>query len=200
MLLTFQPKLVTANNNPDKHIYANEQRISKETTSQYYENFFRYKHPIITPINMTHLHIFISNYFTYHINISKSLYKNQKDIFSSKCIPNLTPFQFISRIIKYTQIETSSLISAFFYILKLLKRNNMVITNNNSYNLLLVACVISIKFNEDVKCDNNYYAQIGGLKTEMFNKFEYEFCVLINFELFINDRQFEFFVNELFES
>ena len=149
---------------------------------------------------MTHLLIFISNYFTYHINISKSLYKHQRDMFSSKRIPNLTPLQFVSRIIKYTHIETPSLIAAFFYILKLLKRNNMCITVNNTYNLLLVACVISIKYNEDVKCDNNYYAQIGGLNTKVFNALEYEFWVLINFELFINDGQFKFFVNELFES
>ena len=163
--------------------------IDKQHSSQYYT--YNYNNSIL---------IFISNYFTYRINSSKSPYKHQQDIFSSSRIPNLTPLQFVSRIIKYTHIETASLIAAFFYILKLLKRNNMCITVNNTYNLLLVACVISIKYNEDVKCDNNYYAQIGGLNTKVFNALEYEFCVLINFELFIHDGQFKFFVNELFES
>ena len=47
----------------------------------------------------------------------------------------------------------------------------MYIIINNTYNLLLVVCVISIKYNEDVKCDNNYnyYTQIGGLNTKVFN-------------------------------
>jgi hypothetical protein len=149
--------------------------------------------------------LFISNYFSYQIRKTKSMnvhhHHHCKSVLHSKLVPNLTMHQFITRVIKYTHIDINSLLSAFYYVLLLLKRNNNIyITINNAYNLLLVASVLSIKYNEDVKYTNEYYAKIGGIQIKKFNKFEYEFITLINFDLFIHHETFECFINELLTS
>ena len=146
---------------------------------------------------MDHVVLCISNYFSYHIRQAQSRHVHRQSVLSSKLVPNLTIYQFITRVIKYTHIDIYSLLSAFYYVLLLLKRNNLFITINNAYNLLLVAAVLSIKYNEDVKYKNEYYAKIGGIQTTKFNKFEYEFVTLINFDLFIHHETFECFINEL---
>ena len=149
--------------------------------------------------------LFISNYFSYQIRKTKLMnvhhHHQCKSVLHSKLVPNLTIHQFITRVIKYTHIDIYSLLSAFYYVLLLLKRNNNIhITINNAYNLLLVASVLSIKYNEDVKYSNEYYAKIGGLQIKKFNKFEYEFITLINFDLFIHHETFQCFINELLTS
>lgn len=144
--------------------------------------------------------LLISDYFSYQIRKAKAMNVHQKNVFCSKLVPNLTMYQFITRVIKYTHIDVYSLLSAFYYVLLLLQRNNIFITINNAYNLLLVASVLSIKYNEDVKYTNEYYAKIGGIQIKKFNKLEYEFITLINFDLFIHHETFECFINELLTS
>ena len=49
---------------------------------------------------------------------------------------------------------------------------------------------MSLKYNEDEIYKNDYYSQIAGVSIYELKKMEYEFYILVNFNLYINESNF----------
>ena len=114
--------------------------------------------------------------------------KQKEDIFNTIQIPNIELFDYIIRIISYSNCEENTLISALIYIDRIAKIKK--ITKLNVYKLLFISILISLKYNEDEIYSNNYYSQIAGVSIEELSKLEYEYAILLNFNFFINDEIF----------
>jgi hypothetical protein len=114
--------------------------------------------------------------------------KQKEDIFNTIQIPNIELFDYIIRIISYSNCEENTLISALIYIDRIAKIKK--ITKLNVYKLLFINILISLKYNEDEIYSNNYYSQIAGVSIEELSKLEYEYAILLNFNFFINDEIF----------
>jgi hypothetical protein len=123
----------------------------------------------------------------------------QQDIFYSRKIPILSLEDYLKRIIKYSQIEASTLILSVIYIDKICQRKNYKICINNIHRLLLSSILISIKFNEDDFYKNAQYAKIGGISLQEINKLEYEFFTLIDFSLFTSLNKYKKYENYFYE-
>eukprot|EP00340_Litonotus_pictus_P001638 CAMPEP_0170513820 /NCGR_PEP_ID=MMETSP0209-20121228/375_1 /TAXON_ID=665100 ORGANISM="Litonotus pictus, Strain P1" /NCGR_SAMPLE_ID=MMETSP0209 /ASSEMBLY_ACC=CAM_ASM_000301 /LENGTH=113 /DNA_ID=CAMNT_0010797641 /DNA_START=119 /DNA_END=456 /DNA_ORIENTATION=- len=82
---------------------------------------------------------------------------------------------YLDRLVKYTQIEKSSLILAFMLLDKLKASEKRVIHTSTILKLLLTACVVSLKYNEDDIFLNSVYAKIGGVNLLTFNEMELVF-------------------------
>ncbi len=80
---------------------------------------------------------------------------------------------------KYTESENNTLIAAY----KLIEKENFVLGINNVYRLLLGAVVLAKKFLEDIKYDNSYYCNIGGISNQELNMIEYSLFTRIEFNL-----------------
>lgn len=50
---------------------------------------------------------------------------------------------------------------------------------------------MSIKYNEDEYYSNTFYAKVGGITLKEFNKLEYFFVNIIDFELYVDDESFQ---------
>ena len=87
--------------------------------------------------------------------------KQKEDIFNTIQIPNIELFDYIIRIISYSNCEENTLISALIYIDRIAKIKK--ITKLNVYKLLFISILISLKYNEDEIYSNNYYSQIAGV-------------------------------------
>ena len=122
--------------------------------------------------------------FNYNI-----LRKKNRDIFLNT-IPNITIEQYINRLYKYTKMEISSLILSIIYIDRFCRKNNYVLSYYSIYRLLLTACLLSIKYNEDIKIDMNYYSEIAGISADIIYNLEKTMFYLINFDLFVNDEDY----------
>ena len=112
--------------------------------------------------------------------------KASKDInepLYSKFIPVLSLEKYLIRIIKYTEVENNTLIVAFLYIIKLIKNENFILSINNIYHLLLGSVVLAKKVLEDLKYNNSYYCEIGGISLQEFNKIEFSLFVRLNYEV-----------------
>ena len=114
--------------------------------------------------------------------------KQKEDTFNTIQIPNIELFDYIIRIISYSNCEENTLISALIYIDRIAKIKK--ITKLNVYKLLFISILISLKYNEDEIYSNNYYSQIAGVSIEELSKLEYEYAILLNFNFFINDEIF----------
>ena len=47
--------------------------------------------------------------------------------------------------------------------------------------MVLTACTIAAKYNEDFFYKNSYYANVGGVKVNVLNNMEIEFLTMVNF-------------------
>ena len=100
-------------------------------------------------------------------NYKKILVKQSKMCFSSKSLPEISLYEYLIRIQKYSLVEKNTLILALIYIDRLCKIGKILLTNYNIYRILFSALILAIKYNEDKYFDNEYYSQIAGIKMEM---------------------------------
>ena len=114
--------------------------------------------------------------------------KQKEDIFDTNQIPNINLFDYIIRIISYSNCEENTLISALIFIDRIAKVKK--ITKLNVYKLLFTSILISLKYNEDEIYGNDYYSQIAGVSCSELSKMEYEYVILLNFNLFIDEEIF----------
>ena len=119
---------------------------------------------------------------------------NKKDIFLN-IIPNITLEQYLNRIFKYTKMEISSLIISIIYIDRFVAANKYVLSYYNIYRLLLTACLLSIKFNEDIQFNMKSYAEIAGIPVELLNQLEIVMFILIRFKLYVKEEDYITYFN-----
>ena len=175
----------TKNTMPTKDTYYNCNELENSTISLDLTN------QIITSISSNLEDLIIDN-----LNDIYKLYV-KSDIFFLNHIPQISIEDYIKRILKYTQMNISSLILAIIYIDKMCEKNSYILCFNNIHRLILSSCLLSIKFNEDITFHNDLYARISGESVENVNKLEYELYVLLNFSLFVDynyyEKYFEYF-------
>ena len=138
-------------------------------------------------INKDDIVNFISSEFDSIIHNNKLMKKKQSrginEPFYNKTIPALSLNKYLIRIIKYTECENNTLIVAYLYIIKLIQKENFVLGINNVYRLLLGAVVLAKKVLEDIKFDNSYYCDIGGISNNDLNLIEYNLFIRLNFNV-----------------
>ena len=132
--------------------------------------------------NMASIFFNLVDYNTRH-----KYHADKKDTLLSKRIPKLSIEDFLIRVVTYSKIELSTLLSMYIYAMRLITRNEFVLRYSNVYKLLLGACVLSVKFNEHKKFPFSYYAKIGGMTVSELSEVEFSIYTRLNFELFVNE-------------
>ncbi len=125
-------------------------------------------------------------------NYKEILLKQSKICFSANSIPNITLYEYLVRIQKYAVPEKNTLILSLIYIDRLCKLGNIVLNYYNIHRILFTAILLAIKYNEDEFFENNYYANIAGIKICELKVIEYNFFCICDFNLFVND---DIFIN-----
>ena len=94
-------------------------------------------------------------------------------------------------------MNISSLIMSIIYIDTFCEINRYVLSMNNIHRIILTACLLSIKFNEDININTKYYAEVAGIPVQDLNNLEFHFIVKIRFSLFVDyyiyQKYFEYF-------
>jgi hypothetical protein len=122
---------------------------------------------------------------------------NKKSPFCSKRIPIISITEYLQRFKKYTNIENSTLIIGLIYLDTICSRKNIILQENCIHRLLLICCVLAIKFNEDLIFDNEYYAKIGGISLKEINLLEYYAIKFLDFDLFFDEQIYNKYVHYL---
>ena len=108
------------------------------------------------------------------------------DIFYISHIPAISIEDYINRIYKNTKMNISSLILSVIYIDRFCELNGYILSFKNIHRILLTACLLSIKFNEDINVNTKYYASVAGIPVEDLNNLEFYFIVKLQFTLFVD--------------
>ena len=125
-------------------------------------------------------------------NYKEIIIKQSKMCFSANTIPNISLYEYIIRIQKYSLTEKNTLILSIIYIDRLCKIGNIVLTYYNIHRIIFTAVLLAIKYNEDEFYDNKYYAEIAGIKPCELLFLEYSFFCICNLNLYVSD---EIFIN-----
>ena len=119
------------------------------------------------------------------------------DIFYLGHLPGISLEDYIKRIYNSTKMNISTLIMSIIYIDRFCEYENYVISMNNIHKLLLSACLLSIKFNEDISISSKYYSEIAGIPVYDLNNLEFYLCVKLRFSLYVDynlyQKYFEYF-------
>ena len=57
--------------------------------------------------------------------------------------------------------------------------------------------MLAIKYNEDDYYSNKYYAKVGGINLDELNTLEYNFLILLDFDVFIDEETYEKYKEQL---
>ena len=151
-----------------------------------------------TNSSLSHEYTYINEKLIKRISIilEKVLYLNSnkfqktKSSFNCTFIPNISLYNYIYRIQKYSEMEDNTLILALIYIDRICC-NNFIINYYNIHKIILISIVFAIKYNEDNYYTNSYYSKIGGIKINEFNALEKEFVSIIDFQFYVKKSLFD---------
>ena len=127
---------------------------------------------------------------------------NNKNIslFLTDSIQTITINDYLQRLVKYTQVESSTLIAMLIYIDRICELNNFIINSYNVYKILFSSLIIAIKYNEDEYYDNKFYAKVGCLTLKEMNNLVINYLSLIDFKLYISEKVFDTYFENLIEA
>ena len=125
----------------------------------------------------------------------KNCNQTKKNIFYSKHMPNISIYDYLARIEKYTKLENSSLILTLIYIDRIYNKRDLDLNKFNAHKLLFTAILIAMKYNEDKIYDMECYAKIGGISNKELNNLEYNFLILIDYDLFVEKEEYQNYCN-----
>ena len=130
-------------------------------------------------------------------NYKEMVKKQNKQVFSANLVPNISIEDYLLRIQTYTNMEKSTLIISLIFIDRLCHIADVTLTYFNIHRILFTAVLISIKYNEDSFYENNYYADIAGVKLKELKLLEYTFISMVDFKLYVSNEIYEKYQNFL---
>ena len=119
------------------------------------------------------------------INENKKLISKDanKDLFYLSFIPPISLEDYIKRLMTYSKMDISTLIISIIYIDYFCDKNKYYLTPNNIFRILLSACLLSLKFNEDITVNDKEYAEIAAVSVEDLKNLEFYMYLKLHFSL-----------------
>ena len=117
--------------------------------------------------------------------------------FTTKKRPNISIYDFLKRLYKYSKVSENILILVLIYIDRLCRNRKICLNYFNIHKLIIASFVTAIKFNSDEYYSLEIYAKLGGISQKEIVSLEYEFIALLDFKLFVEEKLFSKYDNNL---
>ena len=132
----------------------------------------------------------------------QSKIKNDENLFLVKSFmtkkrPNISIYDFLTRLYKYSKVSENILILVLIYIDRLCHNRKICLNYFNIHKLILASFVTAIKFVSDEFYSLEFYSKLGGISQKEIILLEYEFIVLLDFKLFVDEKLYEKYENNL---
>ena len=165
-----------SNNTNDNSIVSKETEVNSSYESQT-SAMTDLKNQIINSISLSLNDIIQGN---------KEQGKNAKqDIFYLGFIPPISLNEYIDHLMKYSNMDISTLINAIIYIDRFCDNNNYYLTKNNIFRILLSTCLLSLKFNEDIIVNYKEYSEIAAVSVEDLKNLEFKMYLKLHYSLIV---------------
>ena len=118
---------------------------------------------------------------------------SKKNLFYSEEVQFNSIEEFVSKLMDYLKIESSTLIISYVSMKKFLRKNKNYLTLNNFSKLFLTSCYINAKYNEDQIYNESRYSKLCKLTIRELAILEDEYCRVIDFCLYVDDKLFNYY-------
>ncbi|EGR32036.1 hypothetical protein IMG5_098720 [Ichthyophthirius multifiliis] len=173
--------IIAQNNKAPSHSYNNE------SENQHNNSSLSFDFEIEKQINLQK----IVNYFEQTAQQQDLQQLTPHPTFSSQKLPSISTLDYLKRIQKFTDCSNVNFLLALIYVQRLKEEvGDQLLNSYTLLRLVLSACIIAMKYNNDQILNNEYYARIGGVKKPELAKLEKIFCELINFKLYVSEETF----------
>ncbi|KAI8348918.1 cyclin-domain-containing protein [Mortierella sp. GBAus27b] len=136
--------------------------------------------------DMTHLIIMIADMLgrlTAH-NDQIPLTSANLTRFHSRAPPQISVYDYLRRIVRYTSLERACLLVILIYIDRVCERvRTFTISSLTVHRFIIASVTLAAKAVCDSYCTNSHYARVGGLSTQELNTLEVEFLGLIEWRV-----------------
>ncbi|KAG0005306.1 hypothetical protein BGZ79_005709 [Entomortierella chlamydospora] len=136
--------------------------------------------------DMTHLTIMIADMLcrlTAH-NDQIPLTSANLTRFHSRAPPQISVYDYLRRIVKYTSLERACLLVILIYIDRVCEKvRTFTISSLTVHRFIIASVTLAAKAVCDSYCTNSHYAKVGGLSTQELNTLEVEFLSLIEWRV-----------------
>jgi hypothetical protein len=147
-----------------------------------------------------YLHIFVK-YFLDKIeeNLETDLEVENplSQFFESEEISPISLHEYIEDFQFLCQFSNSTLKIAVILVERFLQSSLLTMNILNCHRIVMIALVISAKFNEDDITHNLNYSKIARMELDIFNKLEKAFLKSINFWLFVDEKEITLLVKRI---
>jgi len=124
-------------------------------------------------------------------NNKRQVSKSRASKFRALLAPKISIYEYVNRIVLYTNGSEECFVLALIYIERWVKENQGLFVNaDNVHRLILTSVMIAEKYLDDESLDNSYYCRVGGLSLKEINELEREFLLMINFNLHVENELF----------
>ncbi|KAF9585371.1 hypothetical protein BGW38_002684, partial [Lunasporangiospora selenospora] len=104
--------------------------------------------------------------------------------FHSRAPPQISVYEYLRRIVKYTSLERACLLVILIYIDRVCERvKTFTISSLTVHRFIIASVTLAAKAVCDSYCTNSHYAKVGGLSTQELNTLEVEFLELIDWRV-----------------
>ena len=117
--------------------------------------------------------------------------------FISKKIPSISIKDYIERLLKYSKTFNEIAIIILIYLDTICCRNKIYLNYYNIHKFIFAAFIAAVKFYQDDYYFIGYYAKLGGVSKKEAINLEYEFLILIDFKLLVNQNLYDKYYNNL---
>ncbi|KAG0344039.1 hypothetical protein BG004_004783 [Podila humilis] len=98
--------------------------------------------------------------------------------------PQISVYDYLRRIVKYTSLERACLLVILIYIDRVCERvRTFTISSLTVHRFIIASVTLAAKAVCDSYCTNSHYAKVGGLSTQELNTLEVEFLGLIEWRV-----------------
>ena len=119
-------------------------------------------------------------------------------MFQCKTKPDMKLQDYLTRIVKYTDVSGEALILSMIHINRIYRLlPNFPVNLLTIHRLLLTSVLISAKFYDDRFLNNARYARVGGVDKKEMNVLEVELLFLLDFDLFVTTEEYHKIYREL---
>jgi hypothetical protein len=122
--------------------------------------------------------------------------------FSTSILPRISIKRFIKRLVDSSKMCYSTLILMNKYIDRYCDINGILISEFNIYKLLLIACIVACKFNEDKLITLQEYSLLSGISLRELIYLEKVFLEGLNFKLYVSKESYfyiETYISDIIE-
>ncbi|CAN6235796.1 unnamed protein product [Urochloa humidicola] len=114
--------------------------------------------------------------------------------FRATARPDISVRAYMARIARFAGCSPACYVAAYVYLDRLLRRGGrrraLAVDSYSVHRLLITAVLAAVKFMDDVRYNNAYFARVGGISLPEMNYLEVDFLFAVGFDLNVSPETF----------